>query len=163
MVSLIDSEKWAPLIGKLFIAFGTVERATHDCIRAWSNDVVYKHVKGMPFARRIDLAIDLVATQPFSDTSKATFIADFQATKILAQQRNVIAHSPLVLVLFSDEGNAAIYEALASNTDEARHIEFDELEDIVKEAEALADKINYNLATFRRESVDRASSARIAD
>lgn len=163
MVSLVDSEKWAPLIGKLFISFGTIERATYECIRNWSNDLVYERATRTPFQNRVDLAIKLVATQPYSDASKATFVADFQTTKNLATHRNVIAHSPLVLVLFSADGNAAVCEAIASNKEKDRLIEFAELEDIVKQAETLADKINHNLATFRRESVDLASSTRISN
>lgn len=154
MVSLVDSERWAPLIGRLFIAFGTVERATHECVRSWSNEAVYKHVKKMPLFGRIELAIDLVASQPFSAENKANFVASLRGAKKLAEYRNIIAHSPLALVLFREQPDTPFREAIASNTDDSRFVEFAELQRVVEQAEASAESVQHNLAAFRVERID---------
>lgn len=154
MVSLVDKEKWAPLIGRLFISFGSIESVTHDCIRQFSSDVIHKNIKRMPLSRRIDLAIDLVASQPFSEANKSVFVADFRKAQELADRRNIIAHSPLSLVLFREEPDAPMREAIASNTDDERFIEFGELQEAVEQSEAIAEKIHHNMAAFRLEGIE---------
>ena len=154
MVSLVDKTKWATLVGRLFLSFGTIESATHDCIRNWAGEVVYKHVKKMPLTRRIELAIDLLANQEFSEANKALFLGLLKNAKTLVEQRNIIAHSPLALVLFQEEPETPFREAIASNTDENKLIEFAELQEAVKQAEAISENIHGALAMFRFESLN---------
>jgi hypothetical protein len=154
MVSLVDKTKWAPLVGRLFLSFGTIESATHDCIRSWAGEVIYKHVKKTPLTRRIALAIDLLAEQNFSEANKAVFLDHLHKAKALVEHRNIIAHSPLALVLFQEEPGTPFVEAIASNTDEGKLIEFAELQESVEQAEAIAEKIHGALAMFRFESLN---------
>jgi hypothetical protein len=154
MVSLVDKTKWAPLVGRLFLSFGTIESATHDCIRNWAGEVVYKHVKKMQLNRRIELAIDLLGKQDFSEANKAVFLGYLKKAKVLVEQRNIIAHSPLALVLFQEEPDAPFREAIASNTNENKLIEFAELQEAVEQAEAISENIHGALAMFRFESLN---------
>jgi len=154
MVSLVDEEKWAPLIGRFFLSFGSIESVTHDCIRIWSGKIIHKHIKNMPLSRRIDLAIDLIAEQSYSDTNKAIFIKDFQQAKILVEQRNLIAHSPLMLVLFQDEPNTPFHEAIVSNTKDGHFVKFEELQEALSLAKTVAERIHHNMAAFRLEGIN---------
>ncbi len=45
MVSLVNNGKWAPLIGELFLTFGSIEMAVQKCIKQWTTNVIYEHVK----------------------------------------------------------------------------------------------------------------------
>ena len=61
MANFVDSEhKWATLIGRIFVAFGAIEKLTHECMQEWLNETAYKHLKGSRLARRIDLVQRIV-------------------------------------------------------------------------------------------------------
>lgn len=148
MSSLVNNERWAPLIGRLFIAFGILENATHECIRQWAGDIVYRHAKKRPFAERIELTMDLANTQSFSEKCKSDFIENLKTVADINKIRNTIAHSPLSLVLFSGESTAAFIEAISDNV-KPRYIEFAELKLKVEQAESSAQKVHQHLAEFR--------------
>ncbi|VVP89003.1 hypothetical protein PS934_01433 [Pseudomonas fluorescens] len=150
MVSLVDKNQWAPLIGRLFISFGSIESLTHDCIRKWSSSIVYKYVKGMPLSRRIEFAIELLAEQSFPDKEKEAFKANLRKSKSLVEIRNIIAHSPLALVLFQEESDTPFREAIASNSDDSKIIEFEKLQKAVEQTEEIVERLHQHLASFRR-------------
>ncbi len=102
MVSLVDSARWAPLIGRMFIAFGSIERTTHECIRNWAGEIVHKHFAKTPLSARIDLARDLAEAQDATEATKKAFVRSLLNAKNLAQNRNLVAHNPLCLVLLQD-------------------------------------------------------------
>ncbi len=43
MVNLVEATRWAPLIGRLFIAFGNIEETTHLSIRDWAGAQIHRH------------------------------------------------------------------------------------------------------------------------
>ena len=149
MVSLVDKNRWAPLIGRLFISFGSIENLTHDCVRKWSSSVVYKYVKGIPLSRRIDFAIELLTEQTYPDKEKEAFKVNLRKTKHLVEIRNIIAHSPLALVLFQEETETPFREAIASNSDDSKIIEFEKLQETVEQAEEIVERLHQHLASFR--------------
>ncbi len=100
MVSLVNNEKWAPLIGELFLTFGSIEMAVQKCIKQWTTDVIYNHVKKDNLSKRIDLLINLVNAQDCSDSNKIVLIENLKAIRKLLEVRNTIAHSPLMLLIF---------------------------------------------------------------
>lgn len=146
MVSLVDKNRWAPLIGRLFISFGSIESLTHDCILKWSSPVVYKYVKGLSLSRRIDLAIELLTDQKFPDLDKEAFKTHLQKTKHLVEVRNIIAHSPLALIFFQKGEDIPYLEAVTSNS---RTINFEKLQDTVEQVEAVVESLHHHLASFR--------------
>lgn len=157
MVSLVDEEKWAPLVGHFLIAFGSIERVTHDCIRRWLGEILYKHIMNLPLSPLIELAIDLVSLQPYSDTDKAQFIRDLRNAKILVKQRNLLAHSPLQLVLYDDDPNMPLRETIASIKPNGAVVEFEELSEVVDRVKAIVKSLNHDIAAFRVSTLDLTS------
>ena len=150
MTKNVDLEnKWAVLIGRLFIVFGGIEKATHDCLKKWVDDTVYTHVKHMRFASRIDLVIDLISKLNHTDKNKDNLIAELKKAKELGKKRNIIAHNPLMLVLFQGESN--FIEAITHNTKEDVTMEFHEFEGIVKKSEEIYANITHGLAMLHLE------------
>lgn len=150
MAKLVDLDhKWATLIGRVFISFGTIERQTHELLKKWLENPVYPHVKHMRLSQRIDLLIDVVKRQGFEQNNINSFVADLTKAKKLATKRNLIAHNPLMLCLFQEETN--LIEAIVSNINDDVTMEYHELEELAITSEELASDIIYGVTKFRLE------------
>ena len=150
MAKLVDLEhKWATLIGRVFIAFGSIERQTHECLKKWLGDPAYPHVKNMRLAQRIDLLIDIVKEQDFEKANIDSFVESLNVAKSMARQRNLIAHNPLMLCLFQEE--ADFIEAIVSNVKDDVTMEFHELQDLAERSEELASNLIEGEIKFRLE------------
>lgn len=148
MVSLVNNGKWAPLIGDLFLTFGSIEMAVQKCIKQWTTDVIYEHVKKDNLSKRIDLLVNLVKAQDCSDSNKEILVANLRSIKRLLEVRNTIAHSPLMLLIFQ-EGN--VVEAITSSVNDEHYIEIHELETHVINTEKLYYEFISLLANIKME------------
>jgi hypothetical protein len=154
MVSLVNPEPWAPLIGRLFIAFGGIERTSHECIREWAGETIHKHVARSRLSTRLALAADLAESRDASNSMKQEFKAALSQARDLAKHRNLVAHNPLCLVLLQDGIDAAFLEAIASKIDEDKHMSFGELEKVVIAAERCSDDLLQSFVAFRVARLD---------
>lgn len=136
MAKIVDLDhKWALLIGRVFIAFGAIEKLTLDCLAEWLQDPIYDHLKNSRLSTRIDLVIELARAQNFNITNIENFIELLKKAKKLAEKRNLIAHNPLLLKIFSVE--PYVQEIIQSNIKNEVYITFEELETITTECEEL--------------------------
>lgn len=149
-MKIVDTEKWAPLIGRAIISFGYLESITHECIKAWTTPTISKHFQSLNLAKRIDLASDLLAHQNAPEPIKKEFTKDLKRIKQLVETRNTIAHSPLSLVIFDDTMREAIFHASNSK----RTIEFEALERTVIEVEAIIERLYRNQAAIRFSNIE---------
>ena len=154
MVNLVDSARWAPLIGRMFIAFGSIEQTTHKCIRDWAGERIHKHFAKAPLSARIDLARDLAEAQNTTEAIKQAFVRSLLNAKNLAQKRNLVAHNPLCLVLLQDELDSPFLEAIAYSTDDSKFLSYEELAGIVEHTERCAEELIHNFVAFRVEKLD---------
>jgi len=157
MASLVDPEPWVPLIGRLFIAFGGIERTTHVCIREWAGDTIHKHFARSGLTARLALAADLADSSDASETMKHDFKAALLQARDLAKHRNLVAHNPLCLVLLQDGIGSSFLDAIASNIDESKHMSLTELEGVVQSAERCAEELLHCFVAFRVAKLNFAS------
>lgn len=154
MVSLVDSARWAPLIGRMFIAFGSIERTTHECIRNWAGENIHKHFAKTRLSARIDLAQDLAKSLNATEATKEAFCCSLRQAKALAQHRNLVAHNPLCLVLLQDCLDPPFLEAIAHNTEGNKFLSYEQLTEIVENIERCAEELLHNFVAFRVEKLD---------
>ena len=134
MAKIVDLDhKWALMIGRVFIAFGAIEKLTHDCLIEWLKDPIYEHLKSSRLSTRIDLVIELVKAKDFKSDNVENFITLLNRAKKLAEKRNLLAHNPLLLDLFAGE----FQEIIQSNLKDDVYMTFEELVRIVEESEAM--------------------------
>lgn len=157
MVSLVDSARWAPIIGRMFIAFGSIERTTHECIRDWAGEIIHKHFANAPLSARIDLARDLAEAQSATDATQKAFVRSLLSAKKLAQNRNLVAHNPLCLVFLQDSLDRSFLEAVAHHTKEQKILSYEALVEIVDRTERCAEELVHNFVAFRVEKLDLES------
>lgn len=141
----------------MFIAFGSIERTTHQCIRNWAGEIIHKHFAKAPLSARIDLARDLAETQDATEATKKAFVRSLLNAKGLAQNRNLIAHNPLCLVLLQDSLDRPFLEAIAHNTEDSKFLSYEELVEIVERTEKCAEELVHNFVTFRVDKLDLIS------
>ncbi|MGF6091089.1 hypothetical protein [Pseudomonas sp. 18173] len=154
MVSLVDSARWAPIIGRLFIAFGSIERTTHECIRDWAGEIIHKHFANAPLSARIDFARDLAKAQDATYATQEAFVQSLLSAKKLAQNRNLVAHNPLCLVFFQDSLDRPFLEAVAHHTNDQKILSYEALVEIVERSERCAEELIHNFVAFRVEKLD---------
>lgn len=140
MAEIVDLDhKWATLIGRVFMAFGTIEKLTHECLKEWLKDPIYDHLKKIRLSQRIDMVIDLIGAKPFEEKNIVKFVLLMKEAKKLAEKRNILAHNPLLLTLFY--GDPDFHEIIQHNFKENKYVTFDELKKIVKDSEMLATEL----------------------
>lgn len=154
MTNLVDSSRWEPLIGRLFIAFGSIERTTHMCIRDWAGENIHKHFARTGLPARIELAIDLTVSLAAAEATKNAFCKSLKQAKELAKKRNIVAHNPLCLVLLQDGLESSFLEAIAHHTDDNKMLSYEDLLDIVEKSEKVAEELTHNFVAFRIEKMD---------
>lgn len=153
MAKIVDLDhRWATLIGRVFIAFGSIERQTHESLKKWLEEPVYPHVKHMKLSQRVDLLIDVVQQQSFDKDNIDSFIVDLKKAKNLTKTRNLIAHNPLMLCLFQEKKD--FVEAIVSNVKDDVTMEFLELEELAASSEELASNIIDGVTKFRLEGCE---------
>ena len=153
MVKLVDSAPWIPLIGKLFIAFGGIERTSHDCIREWAGGKIHKHFAKASLTARLNLAADLGESRNAAESTKKAFSAAVQEARALIKYRNLVAHNPLCLVFLQGDLDTQVLEAIASNVDD-KHLTLEELSTIAESAVACEAKLLHTYVAFRVEALD---------
>lgn len=154
MVSLVDSTRWAPLIGRMFIAFGSIERTTHECIRDWAGEIIHKHFANASLSARIDLARDLAEAQDATVGTQEAFVRSLLNAKKLVQNRNLVAHNPLCLVLLQDSLDRDFLEAVAHHTNDRKLLSYEALVEVVGRTERCAEELIHNFVAFRVEKLD---------
>jgi len=138
----------------MFIAFGSIERTTHKCIRNWAGEKIHKHFAKAPLSARIDLAQDLARSLDATEATKQAFCRSLVQAKSLVQHRNLVAHNPLCLVFLQDSLDQPFLEAIAHNTNDAKFLSYEELTEIVENTEHCAEELIHNFIAFRVEKID---------
>lgn len=150
MTKIVDLQhKWATQIGRVFIAFGSIEYITIQCLKTIPTDNIFKSTRNFQLTSRIELIQDLL--EPLSDAEVERFVALLQRAKDLAKKRNLLAHNPLMLnVYVNEENDFRMQETVASLRDERKHMTYEELKSLALEAEDLASQLYGGMqAVFR--------------
>lgn len=138
----------------MFIAFGSIERTTHECIRNWAGEQIHKHFAKTPLAARIELARDLAQSQDVSQTTKDAFCQSLIRAKNLTKYRNLVAHNPLCLILLQESLSDSLLEAICHVTEDNKYLTFDELSEILATVEDCAEKLLDHYIAFRLNKLD---------
>ncbi|TWR59802.1 hypothetical protein FIV41_13700 [Pseudomonas marginalis] len=138
----------------MFIAFGSIERTTHQCIHDWAGKTIHKHFARAPLSSRIDLARDLAKSQDAPKVTQEAFIHSLLTAKKLAESRNLVAHNPLCLVILQGAPDNPLLEAIAHHTDDSKLLSYEALVEIVERTELCAEDLVHNFVAFRLAKLD---------
>lgn len=158
MVQIVDPKhEWAIEIGRIVIAFGSIEHVTMVCLRNLPADPIYDVTSHLNLGPRLDLLIAILKSS--TDRSATPLLQLFEAAKKLAEDRNAVVHNPLMLNVFEDGTGGYDFRHAIQLLRKDRQISFDDLVNIRTKSERLATDL-YATATpllaRRRESGLRA-------
>lgn len=143
MAKIVDlNDEWALNIGKVFLSFGSLERFTIDCISKWlNNQVILNHLTSLPLAQRISIVIDLANDRYGERKEVQSFCENMKKMLELAKKRNLIAHNPLMMVIYEDSVEEEIFSLKNENT----RMTLSDLLSLVTEAERLYSELHCDL------------------
>jgi hypothetical protein len=143
------SGMWSEPIGRVFLAFGSIEHAVLIGLRDIPKDNLQRTVVRMPLASRIELLMEIIESR--SEAAYFVFATALKKAKELAKIRNILAHNPLVLEVYeTGDGVFLTTEVIAAMHNDKHRMSFTELGEFVREAEGLAEQLYECLARIRQ-------------
>lgn len=137
-------ENWVNLIGKFFVSFAKIEHTTCISIQHFSEDNITKTANNLPFKTRVELLIELIKGKNYIDTEKAEkHIELLKISLKLSEKRNIIAHNPILLDLYTQEETEELQEreVIVSKRSKKKRIYLENLEKMVDEVEKLSKEL----------------------
>lgn len=135
----VARDKWAMAVGRAILAFGDVERVTHECLFGLLPRDAFACVARLRFPERADLVLALFR----SGTASQERIQDLEKllgqAKELAKVRNVIAHNPMEIGVYEDDaGRLHLKDEMARYRDATRVYSLADIEAYAQGAEHLS-------------------------
>jgi hypothetical protein len=147
VVKLVDLDHgWAHEIGRIFIAFGSIEYTVHTLLHDLPKDPIHKSTAGLPLGQKIELLVAILDSR--AGAKEGAMSRLLTKVKPLAEERNLIAHNPLALdVYMTSEGEPMLRETIRSLRKLHKHVSFDDVAQLREASETLAyDLLNAQLA-----------------
>jgi hypothetical protein len=145
MARLTNDDKWAPVLGRFMIAFGSIESSVNELLRQQCSEAQMKFVLTLMLTARCTLLRHMLAERKVSDEARAILLGTLNEVEGLSKTRNIVAHNPLVLSMFKadDQQTRTMREVIyAEHKDKA--IEFDELSRLAARAVRVAASLSQN-------------------
>lgn len=96
-----EREKWVALVGRLILSFGDIENITYLCLLQLPKDSIFESTSKLGFNARVDLVLEILKGQEKLDPRfREAFSEKILDAKKLAEIRNTVAHSPLMLSVY---------------------------------------------------------------
>ncbi|MDN2676716.1 hypothetical protein [Janthinobacterium sp. SUN033] len=147
MARLTNDEAWAGPIGRVFLAFGTIEGAVFIALRDVPSSEIHRTARRLPLGVRLELLLEILEVYE-TDAHKALAKCLGQV-RSLSKKRNIPAHNGLAIHLSGAEENFAWTEMITSPHDPKHRLSLDEVIELASSAEALASQLHKCLADIR--------------
>jgi hypothetical protein len=105
-MSEMREQQWAAAVGRFMLAFGHIEWTTYVCLVHLPIDRIFPVAKDLSFKARVDLIIHVLDDVRFSEPARKAVQAALRKAIELNAKRNIIAHNPVMLHLYQDDGGA---------------------------------------------------------
>lgn len=124
----IEREKCVTLVGRLIVSFGDIENITYLGLLQLPKDSIFESTSKLGFGARVDLLLEILNGHVKLDpTLRKTFSEKLLGAKKLAEIRNTVAHSPLMLLVYQHPTEDWVHTELslgnAKNKDKALTLE----------------------------------------
>jgi len=139
-----ERKTWGALVGRFVLAFGDVENVTYLALLQLPKDKIFDTTSTLGFGKRIDLVIELIAGhRELTEDLRKSFATTLTSAKKLSDLRNIVAHSPLMMMIYAHpkEGWTHHEMALGNVRNRRRGISLKQLRVATGQAEALSKKL----------------------
>ncbi len=153
MVSLVDDEKWVPLIGRLMLTFSQLEGITIDLLETWSNPPTFEQLRTLPLTRRVKLLLELAMIQDHKQENIDFFSKLLTSLLPMLAYRNLVAHNPVSLVIMQENDGTPLCEGIPKSRTSQHVVGFDELTGVLHKATAVKTGLYEAISRFRLEKL----------
>ena len=132
--------EWEAHVGRVIVRFGEIEYITVKCLEVLPRDRIAASTARMPFAQRASLLLEILEGRGTSSEHIEGLQRALTQARQLAEKRNLIAHNPVMLEIYTneDETQARTQFAIASARGGGKAITLDELKELSAEIDDLA-------------------------
>lgn len=134
-------DEWCQLIERFILAFGDIENISYFALFQLPTDKIFKTTSTLNFTKRVDLILELLEDQTkIPKDEREKFEKLLNDAKKLAETRNIVAHSPLMMKVYEHPVEGLIHkeEALGTLRNKERAISVKDLTDAADRVEDLA-------------------------
>lgn len=136
-----EKGEWENLVGRALISFGEIELITHKWLSSFPRDAIARSGGRLAFTRRVDLILEILTGREL-DSVGTEFAAALRRAKQLAETRNTIAHSPVMLSIYTNEAmDDILLEQSISSIRGDRVIDLAEMKEFAAEVGDLASRM----------------------
>ena len=123
-----ERDKWVVLVGRLIVSFGDIENITYLALLQLPKDSIFESTSKLGFGSRVDLLLEILSGHENLDPAlREAFSKKLLAAKKMAEIRNTVAHSPLMLSVYKHPTEEWMHTELslgnAKNKDNALTLE----------------------------------------
>ncbi|CAI0833206.1 hypothetical protein [Serratia fonticola] len=113
-MNIVDTEKWAPVVGKFVLGFGSLEHHTYILLKKHIDPITLKYTSNLPFKTRVKFLRDIFVSNDNNNKYSQRYRACMDSIIELIDMRNLIAHNPLFLVFYEEPEDRVYDEAIGS-------------------------------------------------
>jgi len=136
-------EKWAPLMGRLILAFGEIEYCFMVCLAPLNSHEGWEKLKHADFKTKASKSIAVLSSKykRYPECKQAIYLINESIKRV--KVRNLVAHNPLNIAPFNDvDGNIEFQLVIGSLRNHEIHINEKELTNTMKEIEEIATELH---------------------
>ncbi|MEW7972759.1 MAG: hypothetical protein AB2821_04660 [Candidatus Thiodiazotropha endolucinida] len=137
------AEEWEAFVGKAILRFGDIELISVKCLSVLPEDQISESASRLEFGRRTDLIIELLEARESLSDHLGILLKGLKRAKQLSQIRNLIAHNPVMLDIYTTEDESRIItrHTITSARTGKKSIDLEELKEFASEVEHLASEL----------------------
>jgi hypothetical protein len=135
-------KKFAPIIGQAILSFGNIEYFTFQALEYLPNDNIFNSAAVLSFTQRVDLIIEILKGRKSTAKINHRLITLLEKAKELAKTRNIIAHNPLLIDIYTSKKGEVSSPQICSYLNKKRMVTYQTLVDFIKKVEAVAEELN---------------------
>lgn len=146
--------QWRAATGRFLLEFASIEWFTYHIINELPTERIFESTKDLPFRKRADLAIQLLQGKGLDESLTQKAISLLKESIKLAEKRNILAHSPLLLNLFDEAVGPDLKFDIFRYGDSVPEISFEDLEQLCLKVEAITRELYIVIDRVREEIGD---------
>ncbi len=130
---------WRDAVGQAVLHFGEVEWITYEYLARFPKDKIGRFTSKQFFKARVDLIKEIMCSKEGVDDLLETLNGLLGKALKMAQDRNVIVHSPLQINVYSDKDeNYAAKDELVSYRNKNKVFSLEDVQEFAEDAKKLS-------------------------
>lgn len=133
---------WAPVIGRLLLSFGEIEYCLMIILGPLNGHQAWERLKASEFKKKASEAIRVLDNNYLGHRAHKQTVSLLNESMKLATYRNLVAHNPLNIGPFQQDGKINFRLVIISLRNHEKHVVFSELNEAADSSEYVASQLH---------------------